>query len=169
MGQEIVQDLVQSAATALNASIPALVDTLNPIKGTGTANDVVGAFLHSTNSVGDAKSVSTNRESQFGHPRLSPVPVGSLDPAYSEVLRVTAYLTAVNGILHGKNDDIDWNKATGGSSDAGKKSRIQFLVEILDFHAKSFQTVATKAEPSLTLTNILGTTHTVGSFEVFLD
>ena len=157
MGQQIVQDLAHCATTALNAAIPALVDSLNPMKKLKAAGDVVGSFVHPLKQSGDGNSGSSGSEAPPPQPppRPSAAPPNATDPALPEVLKVITYLAAVNTILRGKDDDVDWDKAKGDGTHEGAVSSVKFLKGMLDDHLQQFQTLATSAEPSVTLTKVL--------------
>jgi hypothetical protein len=163
MGQQIVQDLAHCATTALNAVIPALVDNLNPMKKLKAAGDVVGSFVHSPKQSGTSDTGSSGSGEPIPEPPPRPraTPPNATDPAIAEVLKITTYLAALNTILHGKDDDVDWDKAKGDGTREGTVSSIGFLKNMLHDHSQQFRNFATEAEPSVTLTKVLETTFQV--------
>lgn len=159
MGQQIVGDLAHCVTTALNAAIPALVDTLNPMKKLKAAGDVVGSFVHPDKGSGGG---TNNAETDDGpppapRPRPSPVPQNSNDPAYSEVIKLTTYLSAMKAIVKNKDDDVDWDRAQGDGSQESAKSSIKFLQDMFSDHVTQFASVATTTEPSQQLTTVIDT------------
>ena len=155
MGQQIVGDLAHCLTTALNAAIPALVDTLNPMKKLKAAGDVVGSFAHPKDNKPDGGDSDAPPPVK---PRPTAAPKAAADPAYAEVLKVTTYLSGLKAIVQNKENDIDWDLASG---EDGAKSSVAFIKEMLGDQQKSFGSLKTNEEPSNTLSNILEVTTKV--------
>ncbi|KAK7225016.1 hypothetical protein V2G26_013019 [Clonostachys chloroleuca] len=164
MGQQIVGDLAHCVTTALNAAIPALVDTLNPMKKLKAAGDVVGSFVHpDKSSSGGNNNADPDGPPPAPRPRPSPVPQNSNDPAYSEVIKLTTYLSALKAIVKNKDNDVDWDRAKGDGSQEGAKSSINFLQDMFSDHVTQFAAVATTTEPSQELATVLDTCTRISS------
>ena len=83
------------------------------------------------------------------------MPPAAADPAYAEVIQSTTYLAALNGIIIGKDGNVDWEMAKGSGGDRDPKSTIQLLYVMLSDAKSRFGRIATNAEPSVTLTTVL--------------
>ncbi|KAK3321875.1 hypothetical protein B0H66DRAFT_581333 [Apodospora peruviana] len=148
MGQQIVSDLAGAVNTALNAAMLALLDNLNPI---AQPKAVVGGFVN-----GGDKGAPSNITPGQSTNTQNGVPKQTTDPAYVEIQKLATLLAALRVIISGQSSTggIDWEKA---------KSSIKFISSMLRYSNKQFSSVATSAEPSITLSQILATASTVAA------
>ncbi|VUC27244.1 unnamed protein product [Clonostachys rosea] len=157
MGQQIVGDLAQCVNTALSSSIPTFPDSLSPMKKLNATVDVVGSFVRkdaATNPHGPPPPIQ---------PRPSPAPQNSNDPAYSEAIKLTTWLSALKAIVKSKDGGVDWDKAKGDGSTDGSRSSIKYLQAMFNKHMTQFSMVATSADPSQVLTTVLKTCVRISS------
>lgn len=142
-GKQLVSDMVSAISTSLNATIPVLLDSLNPLVVKSGA-EIVGANIRGSSSSTPSQSAPLNA-----------IPKQLSDPAYAEVLRISTYLTTLQAILNGKdtNREIDWAKAEGSESSGG--SSLKFVSTKLADAKSRFASLATFEEPSQKLNTIL--------------
>jgi hypothetical protein len=166
MGQQIVGDLAGAVTSALNAAIPALLDNLNPMAKMKAGANMVGSFVHGgkddkASGANGSSGASAPSQGQAVQPNpQSAVPKQLYDPAYPEIQKITTFLAALQVIISGKDSEgnIDWEKARGGTGSgakAGAKSSVNFLASMVSDAKTRFSQVATAAEPSTTLADIL--------------
>jgi len=156
MGQQIVGDLAGALTGALNAAIPALLDNLNPMAKIKSVSGIVGGFVNCGKDAPAANGAPATGAAPAPAGAPSAAPKQATDPAYSEVQKLTTFLAALQVIIAGKDSEgnIDWEKARG--ADAGNaKSSIGFIKKMIGDSNTRFSSIATSAEPSVTLCNIL--------------
>ena len=127
MGQQVVGDLASAVTGAINAAIPTLMRTGIP----------------TVKPTGEATA--------------SPLPNNATDPGYTEIQKISAFLTILQIIVAGHKDGgINWEMAKSDiTSRNGPSSVIKFVVTMLGDAKQRFVSLATSGEPSQTLTQIL--------------
>lgn len=127
MSQEVVSGLVGAVTGSINAAVPVLMNTLSPM----------------------AKPISV------GNP--IPVPNNGTDPGYTEIQKISAFLSLLQVIIAGQSDGgINWEMAKSDvSSKSGASSAIKLVVTMLGDAKQGFARFATSEEPSQSLNQIL--------------
>ncbi|KAK3938884.1 hypothetical protein QBC46DRAFT_343143 [Diplogelasinospora grovesii] len=160
IGQQIVSGLADAATAALNAA----VSLANPLAKFETGANIVGDFIHGGKNDKTGHGTSAPSQGQAAQPNpQGAVPKHLYDPAYTEIQKASIYLAALQIIVSGKNSggNIDWEKARGDTG--GAKSSVKFLSTMLSDAKTRFSSLATAAEPSVTLTGILDVTSRIAS------
>lgn len=120
---------------------------------------IVGGFLHpdkKDNAPNGSTGGGANGTQPAVAPAPSPVPKKATDPAYSEIQKISAFLSTLQVIVSGQQDgDINWEMAkSGDSGKAGAKSAVKFVITMLSDAKQRFAPLATADEPSQTLMKI---------------
>lgn len=127
MNHEVVSGLAGAVTGSINAAIPVLMNTLSP--------------MAKPTSVGNA----------------IPVPMNATDPGYTEIQKISAFLSLLQVIIAGQKDGgINWEMAKSDvSSKSGARSAIKLVVTMLGDAKQTFARFASSEEPSQTLNQIL--------------
>ncbi|OBS29597.1 hypothetical protein FPOA_03534 [Fusarium poae] len=147
MSRQIVSDSAGSVTSALNASIPTLMNSLSPMANLPAKADLVGGFLN--------PDKNTSGEGVAAPP--SPIPTKATDPGYSGIQNISVFLSILQVIVAGQNDGgINWEMAKYiESRKRGATSAIKVVTTMLRDAKQRFTPLATSEEPSQTLLQIL--------------